>query len=68
MYGTVNLADPQHFNEARWSVKFDHNFSAKDTINGVYLFQDGTYDEAYQCGNNFVGPACIQDGRGQTLA
>ncbi len=42
-YGTVNLADPQHFNEARWSVKFDHSFSAKDTINGVYLFQDGTY-------------------------
>ena len=38
-------------------MKFDHNFSAKDTINGEYLFQDGTYDEAYQCGNNFVGPA-----------
>ena len=66
-YGTINLVDPQHFNEARWSVKFDHNFSAKDTINGEYLFQDGTYDEAYQCGNNFVGPACIQDGRGQSV-
>lgn len=68
IYGSVTLNDPQKFDEERWSVKFDHRFSEKDTINGVYLYQNGTYTEQYTGGNNFIGPAIIQDGRGQNAA
>ena len=67
VYGSLTLNDPQSFNEARWNLKVDHRFSDKDTINGVYLFQDGTYVEQYQGGNNSIGPANIQDGRGQNF-
>ena len=68
IYGSATLNDPQSFDEARWTAKIDHRFSDKDTINGVYLFQDGTYFEQFTGGNNFIGPAIIQDGRGQNFA
>ena len=67
IYGSATLNDPQSYNEARWTLKVDHRFSDKDTINGVYLFQDGTYTEQYLGGNNYIGPASIQDGRAQNF-
>ena len=67
VYDSITLNDPQTFDEARWSLKVDHRFSEKDTINGVYLFQDGTYTEQFTGGNNSIGPALIQDGRGQNF-
>ena len=67
VYGSTTLNDPTDFNEARWSLKVDHNFSDRDKLSGVYLFQDGTQTEKYQGGFNFIGPGIIQDGRGQNL-
>ena len=68
VYTSTTLNDPQAFNEARWTVKLDHNFSDKDQIHGVYLFQDGTYTESFAGGFNTVGPGYIQDGRGENFA
>jgi len=67
VYATTTLSDPTVFNEARWSLKIDHRFSDRDTLSGVYLFQDGTQTEQYTGGLNFIGPAIIQDGRGQNF-
>jgi len=67
VYATTTLSDPTSFNEARWSMKIDHRFSDKDTLSGVYLFQDGTQIEQYEGGTNSIGPESIQDGRGQNL-
>lgn len=68
VYTSTTLNDPQSFNEARWTMKMDHNFSDKDQIHGVYLFQDGTYIEQFTGGFNTVGPQIIQDGRGENFA
>ena len=68
VYGLVTVPDPESFNEAKWTIKFDHRFSDKDQFSGVYLFQDGTFLDSIQGGNNLVGPPIIQDGRGQQLS
>ena len=68
VYTSTTLNDPQTFDEARWTVKVDHNLSANDQLHGVYLFQDGTYVEQFTGGFNFIGPAIIQDGRGQNAS
>ncbi|HEY7096853.1 MAG TPA: TonB-dependent receptor [Terriglobales bacterium] len=67
VYDTLTLTDPTSQDEARFSVKIDHRFSDKDTLSGVYLFQDATYTDQFLGGNNLVGPQYIQDGRGQNL-
>ena len=67
VYGSVTANDPTSQNEARWSAKFDHRFSDKDTLSAVYLFQDATYMDKYIGGDNLIGPEYIQDGRGQNL-
>ncbi|MBZ5614195.1 MAG: TonB-dependent receptor [Acidobacteriia bacterium] len=66
VYGTVSTTDPNSFNESRYSVKFDHRFSEKDSVSAVYLFQDGTTLDQFNGGNNTIGPASITKGRGQT--
>jgi len=68
VYGTVTVVDPTSQNEARFSVKVDHRFSDKDTLSGIYLFQDATYIDKYIGGNKLIGTGYIQDGRGQNLA
>jgi hypothetical protein len=68
VYTSTTLNDPQQFNEARWTMKVDHNFSTNDQLHGVYLFQDGTFFEQYQGGFNYIGPQYIQDGRGQNAS
>src|SRR5207237_10132828 len=67
VYGSVTVNDPTSQNEARFSVKLDHRFSEKDEVSGVYLFQDSTYIDKYLGGDNSIGPAYIQDGRGQNI-
>jgi hypothetical protein len=68
IYGTTTLNDPQTFDEARWTMKVDHNFSDKDQIHGVFLFQDGTSTEQFTGGFNTLGPEIITDGRGENFA
>ena len=67
VYGTVTVNDPTSQDEARWSAKFDHRFSDRDTLSAVYLFQDATYIDKFIGGNNLIGPEYIQDGRGQNF-
>jgi hypothetical protein len=68
IYATDNIGVSQPFNEARWSVKFDHRFSEKDQFSGVYLFQDGTTSFPFGGGANLIGPPTTQDGRGQNFS
>lgn len=65
VYGTVTVADPAPQNEWRMSVKFDHRFSEKDSINAIYLNQSAHFTDQYLGGNNILGPVYTQDGRGQ---
>jgi hypothetical protein len=67
VYGTVVLPDATSQNEARWSTKFDYHISNADSLAAFYSFQDATYTDPFLGGANFIGPAYIQDGRGQEL-
>ncbi|MGD0793380.1 MAG: TonB-dependent receptor [Terriglobales bacterium] len=66
VYGQVTVADPEAENEERFSVKVDHRFSDKDSVNAVLAFQQALYTDTYGGGYNALGPAYTQDGRGQT--
>jgi len=68
VYGQVTVPDTQSYNEARWTLKFDHKLGANDQFSAVYLFQDGTFLDSIGGGFNLVGPPIIQDGRGQNLS
>jgi hypothetical protein len=67
VYENQTLTDPTSQDEARFSIKVDHRFNDRDTLSAVYLFQDATYTDSFLGGNNLVGPAYIQDGRGQNF-
>ncbi|HVO80539.1 MAG TPA: carboxypeptidase regulatory-like domain-containing protein [Terriglobales bacterium] len=67
LYDPLTLSDSTAQNEARFSVKVDHHFSANDTLSGFYDFQDATYTDPFLGGANSIGPTYIQDGRGQVL-
>jgi hypothetical protein len=65
VYGTMSVPTPESQNEWRMSVKFDHRFSEKDSVNVLYLNQTALYKAKYQAGNNYIGPDYVQDGKGQ---
>jgi hypothetical protein len=67
VYDSLTLSDPTAQDEARFSVKGDHHFSAKDTLSAFYDFQDATYTDPFLGGANSIGPEYIQDGRGQSV-
>ena len=65
-YGQVTVADPESQNEERFSVKFDHRFSDKDSVSASVLFQQAVFSDSFIGGGNTIGPSYHQDGRGQT--
>ena len=41
IYGTVTVPQSTILNQARYTVKMDHKLSAKDQLNGAYLYDNG---------------------------
>lgn len=67
VYGTVQLSDPTHLNEYRISGKYDYKLTNNDQLSAIYLLQNANSGSPYDGGGNTVGPAYINDGRGQTV-
>lgn len=62
VYGDVYLSDPYHLNEYRYSGKVDYNFSTKDTLSWMMLWQHAESGDPYQGGGNTIGPAYTNNG------
>jgi hypothetical protein len=41
VFGTVTVPQAQTLNQARYDVKLDHRLSANDTLNGLFLYDNG---------------------------
>ena len=65
VYGDVYVSNPYHLNEYRISAKVDYQLTNKDMLSGLYLNQTANSGDLYGGGGNTIGPAYINDGRGQ---
>jgi len=65
VYGLISEPTATMQNEWRMSVKFDHRFSDKDSVGVLYLNQTANSDTKWQCGNNYYGPDCLLNAKGQ---
>jgi hypothetical protein len=65
VYGDIYVPDPFHINEYRISAKVDHKLTDRDQLSAYYLNQTANSGDPYSCGNSTIGPACIEDGRGE---
>ncbi|MDE3179719.1 MAG: TonB-dependent receptor, partial [Acidobacteriota bacterium] len=56
MFGQATYSARNTLNENRWSLKYDHRLSSKDTLSAHYLFDD--YDSFFGgTGGDFFNPA-----------
>jgi hypothetical protein len=67
VYGDVYVSNPEHLNEYRISAKVDHRLSDKDQLSAFYLNQTTNSGDPYGGGGNDIGPAYINDGRGENV-
>jgi len=65
VYGDVFVSDPYQLDEYRISAKVDYQLTSTDLLSGLYLNQTANQGDPYQGGDTTIGPAYIQDGRGQ---
>jgi hypothetical protein len=65
VYGDVYVGNPYHLNEYRISFKVDHKVSDSDQISAYFLNQTANSGDPYDGGNTTIGPAIINDGRGE---
>jgi hypothetical protein len=65
VYGQVTVANPQQTDQVRWSVKFDHHFSDKNSIDVHWLFDDADSNTAVSGSDATLGVGLPQVGRAQ---
>ena len=68
VYGDVFVSDPTHTNEYDISAKVDHKLTDKDQLSAFYLNQTADTGDPYSGGASTIGPAYIQQGKGQNAA
>jgi hypothetical protein len=65
IYGETTVGQAENLNQTRYTVKMDHKLSAKDQLNGAYLYDNGDLVEPFG-GNNTFGPTLYNHTRAQT--
>jgi outer membrane receptor protein involved in Fe transport len=65
VYGTTYVSDPYHLNDYRITAKIDYTLGSKDLLSGIYLNQTANSGDPFQGGQALIGPAYLNDGRGQ---
>jgi hypothetical protein len=65
VYGTTTVGQGEIFNQARYSVKFDHKISSKDQLNVAFLYDNTDQTTPFGGGDKLLGPTQLFHGRAQ---